>query len=91
MCQPEKVGTVPPSSDSTTHVTLVKVPCCQLSYIPYIFKYCEFLVLKITKIVRSRVHYTLRSKSKYYIQNTILSLQSWLVKGWQLLTQSDTL
>ena len=31
--QPEKVGTVSPSSDTrTTHVTLVKVPCCRLSY-----------------------------------------------------------
>ena len=85
MCQPEKVGTVSPSSDTgTTHVTLVKVPCCQLSYIPYIFKYCEFLVLKITKIVRSRVYYTLQSKSKFCIQNKILNLHSWLVKGWQL-------
>ena len=38
-------------------------------------------------IVRSRV----QSKSKYYIQNKILSLHSWLVKGWQLWTQIDTL
>ena len=36
-------------------------------------------------IVRSRV----QSKSKYYIQNKILSLHSWLVKGWQLVIQSD--
>ena len=42
-------------------------------------------------IVRGCVHYTLQSKSKYYIQNKILSLPSWLVKGWQLWTQSDTL
>ena len=42
-------------------------------------------------IVRICVHYTLQSKSKYYIQNKILSLHSGLVKGWQLWTQSDTL
>ena len=36
--QPEKVGMVSPSSDSVaTHLTLVAVPCCQLSYIPYVF------------------------------------------------------
>ena len=44
----EKVGTVSPSSDTgTTHVTLVKVPCCQLSYILYAFKHCDPLVLEI--------------------------------------------
>ena len=44
---PEKVGMVSPSSDTgTTHVTLVKVPCCQLSHIPYVFKHCDLLVLK---------------------------------------------
>ena len=42
-------------------------------------------------IVGSRVHYTLQSKSTYYIQNKILSLHSWLVKGWQLWIQSVTL
>ena len=48
MRQPEKVGTVSSSSDTgTTHVTLVKVPCCQLSYIPYVFKHCDLQVLKI--------------------------------------------
>ena len=48
MSQPEKVGTVFPSSDTgTTHETLVKVPCCQLSYIPYVFKHCDLLVKKI--------------------------------------------
>ena len=48
MHQPEKVGTVSPSSDTgTTRVILVKVPCCQLSYIPYVFKHCDLLVLKI--------------------------------------------
>ena len=47
MCQPEKVGTVSPLSDTgTTHVTLVKVPCCQLSYMFYVFKHCDFLGLK---------------------------------------------
>ena len=46
--QPEKVGMVSPLSDTgTTHVTLVAVPCCQLSYIPYVFKHCDLLVLKI--------------------------------------------
>ena len=47
MHQPEKVETISPSSDTSTHVTLVKVPCCQLSYIPYVFKHCDLLVLKI--------------------------------------------
>ena len=48
MCQPENVGMVPPSSDtSTINVTLVKVPSCQLSYVPYVFKHCDLLVLKI--------------------------------------------
>ena len=87
MHQPEKVGTVSPSSDTgITHMTLVKVPCCQLSYIPYILKHCDLLVLKIKNhnIVRSHVHYTLQSKSNYYIQNKIYSLHSLLVKGWQL-------
>ena len=46
--QPEKVGTVFPSSDTgTTHVTLVKMPCCQLSCTPYVFIHCDLLVLKI--------------------------------------------
>ena len=90
MRQPEKVGTV--SDTGTTHVTLVKVPCSQLRYIPYVFKHRDLLVLKIMyNIVRSRVHYTLQSKSRYYIQNKIFCLQSRLVKGWQLRTQSDTL
>ena len=81
MSQLKKVGTVSPSSDTgTTHLTLVKVLCCQLSY-TYFFKHCDPLVLKI---VRSCVHYTLQSKPKYYIQNKILSLNSWLVKSWQL-------
>ena len=31
----------------TTHVTLVAVPCCQLSYIPYVFKHCDLPVQKI--------------------------------------------
>ena len=47
MHQPENVGTVSPSSDTgTTHVTLIKVSCCQLSYVPYNFKHCDLLVLK---------------------------------------------
>ena len=84
MRQPEKVGMVSPSSDTgTIHVTFEKVPCCQLSYIPCVFKHHDFLVLKII-YVRSRVHYALQSKSKYYIHNKILSVHSWLVKGWQL-------
>ena len=46
--QPEKMGAVSPRSDTdTNHVTLVNVPCCQLSYIPYVFKHCHLLVLKI--------------------------------------------
>ena len=70
--RPEKVGTVSPSSDTcTTHMTLVKVPCCQLSYIPYVFKHCDLLVLKIM-ILWETVCITL------YSQN--LSLPSWLVK-----------
>ena len=73
----------------TTHVTLVKVPRCQLSYTP------RFQTLLSSaenySIARSHVHYTLQSKSKYYIQYNIQSLHSWLVKGWQLSTQSDTL
>ena len=48
MRKPKKVGTVFLSSDtSTTHVILVKVQCCQLSYIPYVLKHCDLLVLKI--------------------------------------------
>ena len=48
MRQPKKVGTACLLSDtSTAHVTLVKVQCCQLSYIPYVFKHCDLLVLKI--------------------------------------------
>ena len=48
MLQPKKVGTVSPLSDAgTTHVTSVKVPCCRLSYIPYVFKRCDLLILKI--------------------------------------------
>ena len=48
MCQPEKMGTVSPSSDTgTTHLTLVKVPCCQLTYVLHVFKHCDLLVLKI--------------------------------------------
>ena len=45
MRQPEKVGRVSPSSDA--HVTLVVVPCCQLSYIPCVFKHYDLLVRKI--------------------------------------------
>ena len=48
MLEPEKMGTVSPTSDmGTTHVTLVAVPCCQLSYIPYVFEHYDLLVLKI--------------------------------------------
>ena len=86
MLQPEKVGTVSPSSDTgTTHVISVAVPYCQLSYIAYAFKHCNLLDFKKSyNIVRSRVHYALQSKSKEHIQNTILSPHSPLVKGWQL-------
>ena len=42
---------VSPSSDTgTTYVTLVKVPCCQLSYILYIFKHCDLPVPKIVSL-----------------------------------------
>ena len=89
--EPEKVGTVSPSSDTgTIHVTLVKVPSCQLSY-TLCFQALWSSGSENYTIVKSCVHYTLRSKSRYYIQNKILSLHSWLVKGWQLWTQSDTL
>ena len=66
MRQPEKVEMVSPSSDTgTTHVTLVKVLCCPLSYKPYVFKHCDLLSgSENYNIVRSRVHYTLQSKSK---------------------------
>ena len=58
----KKVGTAPPLSDTgTTHVTLAAVPCCQLNCIPYIFKHCEFLVLKI-RIQREATCITLHSQ-----------------------------
>ena len=67
MRQPEKVGTVSPSSDTgTTHVTLVAVPCCQLS-ISYVFRHCDLLVLKII-ILWKAVCVTLYSQN----QNTTL-------------------
>ena len=76
--QPEKAGTVSPLSDTgTTHVTLVAVPCSQLSYISYVFKHCDLLVSEIYDIARSLV----QSKAKHYIQNKIFSLSSWLLKG----------
>ena len=61
MRQPEKVGMVSPSSDTgTTHVTLVKVPWCLLSYMLYVFKHCDLLVLKII-ILQKAVCITLYS------------------------------
>ena len=61
--QPEKVGTVYPSSDrGTTHLILVKVPCCQLTYIPYVFKNCDLLVLNII-ILWEAVRITLYSQN----------------------------
>ena len=73
MHQPEKVGTVRPSSDTgTTHVTLVTVPCCQLSYIPYVFKHCDLLVLKII-ILWEAVRITLYSQNP----NTTFNIKFW--------------
>ena len=74
MRQPEIVGTVSPSSDTgTTHVTLLKVPCCQLSYKPYLFKHCSLLGLKIIT-VRSRVHHTFYSQNP----NTTFKIRFWV-------------
>ena len=74
MCQPEKVETVSPSSDTgTTHVTLVKVPCCQLSYIPYVFKHYDLLVLRII-ILWKAVCITLYSQN----QNTTFKIRFWV-------------
>ena len=30
-------------------VTLVAVPCCQLSYMSYVYRFCDLLVLKIKR------------------------------------------
>ena len=71
MCQPEKVGTVSTSSDTgATRVTLVKVPCCQLSYIPCVFKHCDLLVLKII-VLQEAVCITLYSQN----QNTTFKIR----------------
>ena len=64
MQQPEKVGTVSPSSGTgTTHVTLVKVPCCQLSYLPYVFKHCDQVLKNI--IFWEAICITLYSQNSY--------------------------
>ena len=64
MRQPEKVGTVSSSSDTgTTHVTLVKVPCCQLSYKPYVFKHCDQVLKNI--IFWEAICITLYSQNSY--------------------------
>ena len=57
MRQPKKVGTVPPRQTQvlpSVAVTLVAVPCCQLSYVPYVSRYCDLLVLKI--IISNQCH-----------------------------------
>ena len=36
------------SPSSVTHVTLVVVPCCQLSYVPYVFKHYDLALKSIT-------------------------------------------
>ena len=79
MHQPEKVGSFPLIRHRYRSCDLGQSPWCQLSYV---FKHCDLLVLKI--IILCKVHYTSQSKSKYYIKNKILSLHSWLVKGWQV-------
>ena len=64
VCALEKVETDSPSSDTgTTHVTLVKVPCCRLSYIPYVFKHCDRLVLKI-KLMKMGWKYRLKHQEE---------------------------
>ena len=74
MCQPEKVGTVSPSWDTdTTRVTLVAVPCCQLSYIPYVFKHCDLLVFRII-ILWEAVCITLYSQNP----NTTFKIWFWV-------------
>ena len=47
--------------------------------------------LKILQFISCEKLCALQLKSKYYIQNKVLSINSKLVKGWQLWTQSDTL
>ena len=50
----------------------------------YVFKNCDVLLFKVI-ILGEAVCITLYSqKSKYSIQNKILSLHSWVVKGWQI-------
>ena len=74
MCQPEKVGTVSPSWDTdTTRVTLVAVPCCQLSYIPSVFKHYDLLVLKMI-ILWEAVCITLYSQNP----NTTFKIWFWV-------------
>ena len=86
--QPEKVGTVSPSSDTgTTHVTLVAVPRCQLSYIPHVFKRCDLPVLKIIILWEAMC-------ITFYRQNlnTTFNIRFWVFShGWQPWTQSNTL
>ena len=82
--QPEKVGTVSTSSDTgTTYVTLVKVPCCQLTYIPYVFKHCDLLVLKII-ISWEAVCITLYSQNP----NTTFKIRFWVFTHgfWRLVS-----
>ena len=74
MHQPEKGETISPLSDTgTTRVTLVKVPCCQLSYIPHDFKHCDLLVLKII-ILWEAMCITLYSQSP----NTTFKIKFWV-------------
>ena len=58
------MGTVSPSSDTgTTHVTLLKVPCCQVSYLPYVFKHCDQVLKNI--IFWEAICITLYSQNSY--------------------------
>ena len=77
--QAEKVGIVFPLSDTgTTHVTLVTVPCCQLSYIPYVFKHCDLLVPKMI-IAWEAMCITLYSPNP----NTTFKIRFWVfTHGW---------
>ena len=74
MRHPEKVGTVSPSSDTgTTHLTLVKVPCCQLTYVLHVFKHCDLLVLKII-ILWEAMCITLNNQNP----NTTFKIRFWV-------------
>ena len=78
MHQSEKVGTVfPLSYTGTTHVTVVAVPCCQLSLYTLCFQTLWSSGSENYNIVRSRVHYILQSK---YSQNpnTTFKIRLWV-------------